>query len=139
MALEPEGGTGDFPPGLIEEGLAAACHDVASGGIAVALAEMAISGGLGATISMPENGGIPAHGWLFAEDQGRYLLTAPDPDPVMASAQKAGIAVTHMGETAGDLLTVGDSIAISVAELERTHQSWLPEFMAAPDENLDET
>ncbi len=138
MDLEAERHNGDFTRGLIEKGLVTACHDVASGGIAVALAEMAISGSLGATVAMPENGGIPTHGWLFAEDQGRYLLTVSDPAPVMAAAQKAGIAITHMGETTGDLLTVGDSIAISVAELERAHQSWLPEFMVAPDENSDE-
>ncbi|MEE1569062.1 MAG: phosphoribosylformylglycinamidine synthase subunit PurL, partial [Alphaproteobacteria bacterium] len=50
MDLNAERGNGDFTRGLIEEGLLTACHDVASGGISVALAEMAISGGLGATV-----------------------------------------------------------------------------------------
>jgi phosphoribosylformylglycinamidine synthase len=135
MDLGAERRNGDFVRGLIERGLLTACHDVASGGIAVALAEMAISGGLGATVAIPGNDGIPVHGWLFAEDQGRYLLTASNPAPVMAAAQKAGIAVVHMGKTTGNLLTVGDTIAISVAELERAHESWLPKFMSAPDEN----
>jgi phosphoribosylformylglycinamidine synthase len=138
MDLGAERRNGDFVRGLIEGGLLTACHDVSSGGIAVALAEMAISGGLGATVAIPGNDGVPAHGWLFAEDQGRYLLTASDPAPVMVAAQKAGIAVVYMGKTTGDLLTVGDTVAISVAELERAHESWLPEFMTPLDENSDE-
>ncbi|MDP7311609.1 MAG: phosphoribosylformylglycinamidine synthase subunit PurL [Alphaproteobacteria bacterium] len=135
MDLNAERGNGDFTRGLIEEGLLTACHDVASGGISVALAEMAISGGLGATVAIPEDIGIPTHGWLFAEDQGRYLLTASNPTLVMAAAQKAGVAIENIGKTGGDLLTVGDTVAISVSELTRAHGSWLPEFMAVPDEN----
>ena len=135
MDLNAERDNGDFTRGLIEEGLLTACHDVASGGISVALAEMAISGGLGATVAIPEDIGIPTHGWLFAEDQGRYLLTASNPTLVMAAAQKAGVAIENIGKTGGDLLTVGDTVAISVSELTRAHGSWLPEFMAVPDEN----
>jgi phosphoribosylformylglycinamidine synthase len=135
MDLNAERGNGDFTRGLIEEGLLTACHDVASGGISVALAEMAISGGLGATVAIPEDSGIPTHGWLFAEDQGRYLLTASNPTLVMAAAQKAGVVIENIGKTGGDLLTVGDTVAISVSELTRAHGSWLPEFMAVPDEN----
>ncbi len=138
--LNAERRNGDFTRGLIENGLLTACHDVASGGIAVALAEMAISGGLGAIVTIPKEDGIFTHGWLFAEDQGRYLLTASDPAPVIAAAQKADVTVEKIGKTGGHVLTLtnltaGDTITISVSELERAHQSWLPGFMAIPDEN----
>jgi phosphoribosylformylglycinamidine synthase len=138
--LNAERRNGDFTRGLIENRLLTACHDVASGGIAVALAEMAISGGLGAIVTIPKEDGIFTHGWLFAEDQGRYLLTASDPAPVIAAAQKAGVTVEKIGKTGGHVLTLtnltaGDTVTISVSELERAHQSWLPGFMAIPDEN----
>ncbi len=138
--LNAERRNGDFTRGLIENGLLTACHDVASGGIAVALAEMAISGGLGAIVTIPKEDGIFTHGWLFAEDQGRYLLTASDPAPVIAAAQKADVTVEKIGKTGGHVLTLtnltaGDTVTISVSELERAHQSWLPGFMAIPDEN----
>ena len=48
-----------------------AVHYLSDGGLAVALAEMAIAGGIGATIAAEE----PEHAFLFGEDQGRYIVT----------------------------------------------------------------
>jgi phosphoribosylformylglycinamidine synthase len=49
-----------------------ACHDVSEGGLAVAVAEMAIAGGLGATIDMPPHPNT-ATAW-FAESLGRLVV-----------------------------------------------------------------
>ena len=63
---------GDFVRALIARGRSAACHDLADGGLLVALAEMVLAGDIGADArALPEE--RPA-GWLFGEDQGRYLL-----------------------------------------------------------------
>ena len=73
---------GDFVRSLIEDGKVTACHDVSDGGILVAIAEMALSGSIGATLQVPENGApgdnTHAHAWLFGEAQGRYLVTPTD-------------------------------------------------------------
>ena len=53
------------------------CHDVADGGLLVAVAEMALAGGLGATLRRRPTAS-PLHAWLFGEDQGRYVLAVPD-------------------------------------------------------------
>ena len=42
---------GDFVRTLIREGIATAVHDCSDGGIAVALAEMAMASGIGATVN----------------------------------------------------------------------------------------
>ncbi|NIA06617.1 MAG: phosphoribosylformylglycinamidine synthase subunit PurL [Actinobacteria bacterium] len=62
----------------IEAGLVASCHDLSEGGLAVAAAEMAFAGGLGAKLDLA---GVPlAPGVaqpeqiLFSESQSRYLL-----------------------------------------------------------------
>ena len=54
-------------------GRVAACHDLADGGLAVAVAEMCLAGGSGATLDGAARRRQRA-GWWFGEDQGRYLL-----------------------------------------------------------------
>ena len=73
--LAAERRIGDFVRGRIEAGELTACHDLADGGLLVALAEMALAGRIGAEITLPRD--IPAHGFCFGEDQARYLATLP--------------------------------------------------------------
>jgi phosphoribosylformylglycinamidine synthase len=56
----------------IRDGLVQACHDVSEGGLAVALAELCIAGGLGAVIdALPHRDPTTA---LFAESIGRHVV-----------------------------------------------------------------
>ncbi|HUB94371.1 MAG TPA: phosphoribosylformylglycinamidine synthase subunit PurL [Stellaceae bacterium] len=121
---------GDFVRAQIAAGRVSACHDVADGGMLVALAEMAMAGGMGATVAPPP--GLPAHAFLFGEDQGRYLLVSQDAETVAAEAAKAGVPVFRLGQTGGDALTVAGAGAISVGELRRINEAWLPGYMAVP-------
>ncbi len=67
----------------IRGGAVSACHDLSEGGLAVAIAEMCIGGGLGAHISLPEGS---ADEWLFSESTGRFLVTIPpDEEPYFRS------------------------------------------------------
>ena len=85
--LAVERRNGDVVRGLITAGRISACHDLSDGGLAVALAEMAMAGGIGATIEALPAG--PAHAVLFGEDQARYLVTVP---AASAEAVRAEIA-----------------------------------------------
>ena len=71
--LAAEKTNGDFVRGLIETGRVDTVHDVSDGGLLVALAEMAMAGGIGADFCVPGTT-IEAVPFLFGEDQGRYLL-----------------------------------------------------------------
>jgi phosphoribosylformylglycinamidine synthase subunit PurL len=128
--LAAERRNGDFVRGMIADGLVSACHDLSDGGLLVALAEMAIAGGIGAAIDPPAE--RPAHTFLFGEDQGRYLLTSGDPDAVTKAAAAAGVPLLRLGRTGGDALTVAGAGAISTAELREINEAWLPRYMAAP-------
>ncbi len=57
--LAAERRNGDFVRAMIEAGHVAACHDVSDGGLLVALAEMAMAGGLGATLAALPNSPHP--------------------------------------------------------------------------------
>lgn len=129
--LAHEKAAGDLVRKLIGMGAATAAHDVSDGGLAVALAEMAIASGIGAAIDAPE--GADAATW-FGEDQGRYVLTLnvdPDSDEIAGLAAKAGVSLVRIGTTGGQSLTLGKARAVSVADLKAAHESWFPAFMAA--------
>ena len=128
--LAAERRNGDFVRGEIAAGRVAACHDLSDGGLLVAVAEMAMAGGIGAEIALPA--GLPAHAAAFGEDQGRYLVETSDAGSIMARAEAAGIPALLLGRVGGDALTVAGVGAISTQELKRTHEAWLLKFMAAP-------
>jgi phosphoribosylformylglycinamidine synthase subunit PurL len=122
---------GDFVRGLITDGLATAVHDLSDGGLAVALAEMAMASGIGATINPPDGASPTAA--FFGEDQGRYLVTmrAGDREAMVSLSQAAGDPIQEIGVTGGAELKLGDTDAISVANLRQAHEAWFPDFMAS--------
>ena len=127
---------GDFVRRQIEGGRVSACHDVSDGGLLVALAEMALAAldkgrAVGARVALPADAS-DATGWLFGEDQGRYVVGAPrrQAESLAAEAAQAGVPVSVMGETGGASLTVDGLGAISIAALRRIHEGWLPAYMA---------
>jgi phosphoribosylformylglycinamidine synthase len=122
---------GDFVRAQIQAGQIGACHDVGDGGLLVALAEMAMAGGIGAEITPPQ-GAPPLHGFLFGEDQARYVLTTVAPGALLEAAAAAGVPAVQLGVTGGAALTVHGAGAISTAELRRVNEAWLPDYMAAP-------
>ncbi|MDH3595908.1 MAG: phosphoribosylformylglycinamidine synthase subunit PurL [Rhodospirillales bacterium] len=130
--LKAERRNGDFVRGLIRDGAVTACHDLSDGGLFVALAEMAMAGSLGARIAPPEAAAnTPLHAWLFGEDQARYIVTAAEAAPVLEAARSAGVPAAAIGTTGGNALTLAGRGTISVVELTRVHEGWLPAYMKA--------
>ncbi len=121
---------GDFVRGLIHDGKVTAVHDCSDGGLYIAVAEMALSGNLGADIHL--NDSLPAHACLFGEDQGRYILTVPaeKAQDIMSLAQNQSISVRKVGTVQGTALTVVGENAISLEDLRLAHESWLPDYMS---------
>ncbi|MDH3701127.1 MAG: phosphoribosylformylglycinamidine synthase subunit PurL [Alphaproteobacteria bacterium] len=116
---------------LVDRGLVKICHDIADGGLLVALAEMALAGGIGAVIE-PSNGSLPLHAWLFGEDQSRYIVAADDPAAVLEAAETAAVPAQIIGQTGGGALTLAGGPTISLDALATAHEGWLPEYMGTP-------
>jgi len=125
--LKVERRNGDFVRGLIGGGAVAACHDISDGGLLVAVAEMAMASGIGATLDLAEEAGL-----LFGEDQARYIIATATPEAIEAKAGAAAVPVRRLGTTGGDALTLG-SESIAVKALKDAHEGWLPAYMAAND------
>jgi phosphoribosylformylglycinamidine synthase len=122
---------GEFVRALIRDGKVTAAHDLSDGGLAAALAEMAMMSGLGARLDAAP-GAIPAHAFWFGEDQARYVVTCAEEDAsaVAALAKGANVAFTRIGVTGGDTLQLTGENAIPVARLSERFESWLPSYMA---------
>ncbi|WP_330083712.1 phosphoribosylformylglycinamidine synthase subunit PurL [Methylocystis iwaonis] len=129
--LTAERKNGDFVRELILSGKVSAAHDLSDGGLAVALSEMALAGGIGAEISALPGG--PERAVLFGEDQARYLVTAGDAKAVLDEAAAHGVSVVALGATGGDSLKLPGEAPILLSELRKAHETPLPAFMAGDD------
>jgi phosphoribosylformylglycinamidine synthase len=129
--LDAERRTGDLVRGLIRSGCLSAVHDVSDGGLLVAIAEMALAGGLGVALdSVP--GPLPAHGLWFGEDQARYVVAAsPEKaDAIHKAAAVAKVPLRLLGKVGDDAIKLGGEPPLALAALKAAHEDWLPRFMA---------
>ena len=119
---------GDFVRALIGDRRVTAVHDISDGGLAVAVAEMALAGRIGATIDLLDH--VPAHAWLFGEDQARYIVTASpgEAEGMIRDAAEAGLPCARIGTTGGDALVLGGD-TIPLDALRHAHEDWLPGYM----------
>jgi phosphoribosylformylglycinamidine synthase II len=132
--LDAERRNGDFVRELILAGRVTAAHDLSDGGLAIALAEMALENGIGASIETLPN--CPAHAALFGEDQGRYLI-ALDPNEaasVEAEAHAKGVPCLVIGTTGGAMLALPGEDPITLMALKTAFESPLPAYMSGDDD-----
>src|SRR5690606_17899084 len=108
---------GDFVRGLIEAGRVDTVHDVSDGGVLVAIAEMAMPRGIGASIGVA--GQPEAIPFWFGEDQARYVIAAPfaEAEKIVEEARAAFITVAELGKTGGDAITLDDKDSVKIAAL----------------------
>jgi phosphoribosylformylglycinamidine synthase subunit PurL len=124
---------GNLVRSLIREGKVRAVHDVSDGGLLTAAAEMALAGGIGVQL-YPYEGRLPPHAAWFGEDQGRYVLAA---DPALAEeiierSRLLALPARVIGRVGGEGLCLKDEAFLTLAELQATHEAWLPRFMELP-------
>lgn len=131
--LAAERRNGEFLRGLIGAGRVASCHDISDGGLLVALAEMALAGNIGAQIDpiwLDMWPALPAHAFLFGEDQARYVLAVPARNAKkIEAAVPANIVLRRIGTTGGTRLIAGTLATISLADMRARHEGWLPALM----------
>jgi phosphoribosylformylglycinamidine synthase len=123
---------GNLVRSLIREGKVGAVHDVSDGGLMVAVAEMALAGGVGVQL-YPYEGRLPAHAAWFAEDQGRYVLeAAPElAEEIIERARLLALPARVVGRVGGDALTLKGEPALALPDLRSAHEAWLPGYMGS--------
>ena len=103
--LAAERRNGDFL--RANRALIAAATDLSDGGLALAAFEMAEGAGLGVTLDSADTG------FLFGEDQARYLVACSmdQAEALNVAAAAAGVTLTAVGRFGGDAVRFGGSQA----------------------------
>jgi phosphoribosylformylglycinamidine synthase len=122
----------------IRKGLVKAVHDISKGGVAVALAEMCITGKIGAYINCSN---IPAHDLridelLFSETHSRFIVETDSAsiDEFLGIMKKADIAYNVVGKVGGETLKFSyknkeELISILVSNLKDRWLGSIPKCM----------
>jgi phosphoribosylformylglycinamidine synthase subunit PurL len=128
--LAAERRNGEFVAAMIRGEKVSAVHDLSDGGLALALAEMAMAGKIGASVE----GEGPEHAFFFGEDQGRYVLTARPTEraAIAEGARRLNVPLLRIGLTGGDTLGLGKAAPVTLAALSKAYETWLPDFMSHP-------
>lgn len=129
--LAAEKRNGDCVRGMIHAGTATAVHDLSDGGLLIALAEMAIAGGIGAKL-LAAPMALVSHAYWFGEDQARYLVTVPETEAgrVLAKMRGCEVPCLRIGTTGGDAIAIAGETPVSIDALRTSHERWLPDYMS---------
>ena len=114
----------------IRKGIVRAAHDCSEGGLAVAVAEMAMSGEHGAQLNWPYDRHAAD---LFGEAQSRVVVTLrPDAyEAFEAECFASNVPLVRLGTVGGDALTMWSGCSISVEALRGVYEGALPSIMAS--------
>jgi phosphoribosylformylglycinamidine synthase len=123
---------------LVQQGLVTAAHDLSEGGLAVALAEMAVQeGACGIVARVPDHGRLDNS--MFGESATRILVVveAGDTDALEAAAAASGVSCRLLGETGGDRFRLerdGETnhplLDLDLAQLRAAREQTLPAIAA---------
>jgi phosphoribosylformylglycinamidine synthase len=117
----------DLVAALVRERSVRGVHDVSDGGLAVALAEMAIAGGVGARVEVALDGCTPAEA-CFGEPASVVLCSvAPEASAmVCAQAAAAGVPARVIGTAGGDRLVAAGAFDVALAAAATAWRTALP-------------
>jgi phosphoribosylformylglycinamidine synthase subunit PurL len=111
---------------------AASAHDLSDGGLAVALAESAIAGGIGFTVAVPVSDGLPPHIALFSESASRAVVSAREgrEADVERLAAEAGVPIARLGFTGGQALEFAGLFRVPLTDAIVVHEGTIPRLMS---------
>ncbi len=112
---------------LVNDRVPSGVHDCSEGGLATALAEMAIAGGTGFEVEIGDAGGC------FSESASRVVLSvAPTRvDAVLDRARAAGVPVAPVGIAGGERLVANGAFSVDLTAATHAYRDALPELMGA--------
>ncbi|MGQ1838984.1 phosphoribosylformylglycinamidine synthase subunit PurL [Kocuria turfanensis] len=128
---------GDLLINMSRDGMVDAAHDVAEGGLAATLAEMALRFGVGARIGLGEvceRDGVDLFTMLFSETQGRAVVAVPRSEEVRFKDMCTMRAYPHerigVVDAENRALDVQGEFGIGLDELRAAHEGTLPKYFA---------
>ena len=132
--LDRERKAGELIRWAIANELVTAVHDLSDGGLLVAIAEMALAGGIGAHIEPGQSDDTGLAEQMFGEDQGRYIIAVADPDDhrVVERAKAEGLPTAWLGTCGGEDIRIGHGREIiPLTKLRAAHEGFFPKLMGS--------
>lgn len=132
--LAAEKALASFFVDAVRRGVLASSHDLSDGGLAVALAESALTGGTGASVDLApvlDRDGIDAFTALYSESTARALVTVrseADLATVVGIAQTHGVPIARLGTTDGDRLKVKDVLDLPLEQMREAHTGTMQRY-----------
>ncbi len=113
--------------GLVTDRIVGGLHDCSDGGVAVALAEMAIAGGVGFRVAVGDAR------MCFSESASRVVLSvAPTQlNEVLGRASSAKVPAMVLGDAGGDELRSDGAFTVSLADATAAWRDSIPSIMGA--------
>jgi phosphoribosylformylglycinamidine synthase II len=119
----------------VRSGALRSAHDVADGGLAIALAECCIAGGIGARVDLaavearcrpqlPVDREATREAVLFGEGPGAFLVSGP-----REMLARFGTAAIELGTVGGDALEIAGVLDVPVSELAGVHSQGLARLL----------
>lgn len=109
--------------------LLASSHDCSDGGLAVTLAECAMSGGIGFNVELPR--GLHPLEALFSESASRAVVTATQENSAVLEGllDREGVPWTRIGVTGGSDMVCAGVFAIGVEEVRAIYEDAIPALL----------
>jgi phosphoribosylformylglycinamidine synthase len=119
----------------IKNGTVRACHDLSEGGLAVALAEMALAGGYGVRVDMDRapqqlpsvtDPTVRTMALLFAESNSRFVCEVPRAKQAEFEQALAGVPLAQIGEVISEPRVTVSTQGTTLIDVEsaRLKESW---------------
>jgi phosphoribosylformylglycinamidine synthase len=123
LDLQAVSATAGLVRALVADGVVAGVHDIAAGGLAGALAELAVRSCIGVVVAR-----IPDHAFLFSESAGRALVCVEGEDlaDVERRAGAAGVPATRVGAAGGDRIQVMGLLDVGLGDAVAAWRDRLP-------------
>jgi len=126
-----EKNNGETVLSLMEKNYIKSAHDISLGGIITAVAKMCIAGKKGIKIKKP-NYLINQFEYLFAEDQGRYIVEIEQNNfnDVMEILNKNSVHCDELGTLIEKNMIIDDNTIVTIDELTKSNNNWLKNYMS---------
>jgi len=123
--LNNEKNNGECLLKLINKNLILSSHDISTGGLIIALAEMSIGSNIGAKIYKPKKL-TNSINYFFGEDQARYLIEIKNENlsKVDKILRENNVFYENIGITQSDFFEIENEFKISVKNLYKINNEW---------------
>ncbi len=110
---------------IIKNGLVNSVHDVSSGGLLVALAEMSLNSHFGARINKPKEL-TNIFKYFFGEDQSRYIIEIDEKNIIKVEKifKNNNIFFENIGFTQKNFFEINDLMKIDIKDLYKINNQW---------------